>query len=451
MKKKRKIENWIVRMILVTMVVAIAYHMFSYFLRLVYQSEQASVEFQKVMELVRGKSFSLDHWLYAPVALFVKIFGIFLSNVKIYKAFILAEILINVMVVLLLYRVVVQMFEESLNRILLCLISMACYLGVPAYFFLYGGNLICSMWLLVFLLLFLMLNRKCDWVAHLDNKLPALFWKIWMILICGLSFLLVGMKSGKDYVYFIPFVMVTMAAAYWKKETTREISHIYSIVVLIMTIGLFCNNFTQTDSIFWNSMRGCYWCMSWLMVGQAIVVCKEKKEQLEIGAYSAFVIILLVINVFGLDDLIRQENRRLVESEMIFSVDYFPIYMTNVRYMQTDYTDDNETFFGSPDFMTLAELAVTYNKETVLIMADENTVTEGRWFQTLTDCKLVQMDGLNSSDETIRNKLRDEKTRYAVIFKDSRIYMLNYEALSQYAVLYENERGLIVEVSINEL
>ena len=51
-----------------------------------------------------------------------------------------------------------------------------------------------------------------------------------MILICGLSFLLVGMKSGKDYVYFIPFVMVTMAAAYWKKETTREISHIYSIM-----------------------------------------------------------------------------------------------------------------------------------------------------------------------------------------------------------------------------
>ena len=451
MKKKRKITNWIAQMILVGMVVAIAYHMFSYFLRLVYPSEQASVEFQKVMELVRGKSFSLDHWLYAPVALFVKILGIFLSNVKIYKAFILSEILINVMVVLLLYRVVVQMFEESLNRILLCLISMACYLGVPAYFFLYGGNLICSMWLLVFLLLFLMLNRKCDWIVHLDDKLPALFWKIWMILICGLSFLLVGMKSGKDYVYFIPFVMVTMAAAYWKKETTREISHIYSIIILIMTIGLLCNEFTQTDSIFWNSMRGCYWCISWLMVGQAIVVCKEKKKQLEIGAYSAFVIILLVINVFGLDDLIRQENRRLVESEMIFSVDYFQIYMTNVRYMQTDYTDDNEIFFGSSDFMTLAELAVTYDKEYVLIMADENTVTEGRWFQTLTDCKLVQMDGLNSSDETIRNKLCDEKTRYAVIFKDSRIYMLNYEALSQYAVLYENERGLIVEVSINEL
>ncbi len=450
-KTRKKNANWIYQILLILMVVAIAYHMFSYFLRLVYPSNQAAVEFQKVMELVRGQEFSLDHWLYIPIALITKMFSVFFGGVKIYKGFILAEVFVNVLVVLLLYEVNIRIFGMKMKRLTLCMISMACYLGVPAYFFLYGGNIKSSIWLMFFLILLVIWKKENEKLRLLESfsqwstNLSALFWKIWMILICSLSFLLVGRKTGKDYVYFVPFILVTMAAAYWKREVGHEISVIYAIIVLVMTIGLLCNGFMQTDSIFWNTMRVLYWCVSWFMVTQAMIIAKEKKQLLELGAFAALVVILFAINIFRLDDVIRDNNRRLVDSEPVFSVDYFPVYMTNVTYLQTNYTKAGGIFFGSSDFIALAELVSTYVREDILIMTDEITETEGCWFQALTDCKSMQIDGMNSSDDVIRKTLDDNNVRYAVIFKDSRIYMLNYDELSKYPTVFENERGIIIE------
>ena len=212
-----------------------------------------------------------------------------------------------------------------------------------------------------------------------------------------------------------------------------------------MTIGLLCNNFTQTDSVYWNTMRTLYWCVSWLMVTQAIVVTKENKQLLELGAYAALVVVLFAINIFRVDDVIRENNRRLVESEPVFSVDYFPVYMTNVTYLQTDYTKEDEIFFGSSDFIALAEFVDSYGSDDVLVITDEITETEGCWFQSLTDCKWVQIDGISSSGDVIRNTVDDNNVRYAVIFKDSRIYMLNDDELAEYLAVFDNERGMIVE------
>ena len=114
-KTRKKNANWIYQILLILMVVAIAYHMFSYFLRLVYPSNQAAVEFQKVMELVRGQEFSLDHWLYIPIALITKMFSVFFGGVKIYKGFILAEVFVNVLVVLLLYEVNIRIFGMKID------------------------------------------------------------------------------------------------------------------------------------------------------------------------------------------------------------------------------------------------------------------------------------------------------------------------------------------------
>lgn len=451
-KTGKKNTNWIYQMLLILMIVAIAYHMFSYFLRLVYPSKQAAFEFQKVMELVRGQSFSLDHWLYIPIALIIRIFSIFLSDVKIYKAFILSEIVVNILVVLLLYRVNIWMFGMKLKRLTLCLISLACYLGVPAYFFLYGGNIKSSIWLILFLILLVVWKKEnnrygglvkifCKW----RSDVPTLIWKVWMVLICSLSFFFVSMNTGKDYVYFVPFVLITMIDVYWKRKTGYLISVIYTVIVLMMTIGLLSNNFTQTDSVYWNTMRAFYWCVSWLMVTQAIVVTKENKQLLELGAYIALVVVLFAINIFRVDDVIREKNRRLVESEPVFSVDYFPVYMTNVTYLQTDYTKEDEIFFGSSDFIALAEFVDSYGSDDVLVITDEITETEGCWFQSLTDCKWVQIDGISSSGDVIRNTVDDNNVRYAVIFKDSRIYMLNDDELAEYLAVFDNERGMIVE------
>ena len=68
--------------ILACMVMFMAYHMFSFFLRLVFPSNNAANEFSSIMGMVRDKQIPFGTWTYLPIAVLVKILSIFLVKLK---------------------------------------------------------------------------------------------------------------------------------------------------------------------------------------------------------------------------------------------------------------------------------------------------------------------------------------------------------------------------------
>ena len=121
---KGKQKRWtrsdkIMCVILACMVVFMAYHMFSFFLRLVFPSNNAANEFSNIMGMIRDKQIPFGTWTYLPIAVLVKILSIFFSEAKIYKAFILVEIVINIFFIWSLYVLLIKLFGSQLKRITL--------------------------------------------------------------------------------------------------------------------------------------------------------------------------------------------------------------------------------------------------------------------------------------------------------------------------------------------
>ena len=113
--------------------------------------------------------------------------------------------------------------------------------------------------------------------------------------------------------------------------------------------------------------------------------------------------------------------------------------------LKSNYTDNDHIFYGSAEFIDLAEQAMSYSKDELLVLSDEITETDRTWFTAIADRDYVEIDGLNSTDEDISKVLREQNPEYVVIFTNSRIYMAHYEFVSGYPHIYENDRGMILE------
>lgn len=447
---KGKQKRWtrsdkIMCVILACMVVFMAYHMFSFFLRLVFPSNNAANEFSSIMGMVRDKQIPFGTWTYLPIAVLVKILSIFFSEAKIYKAFILVEILINIFFIWSLYVLLIKLFGSQLKRITLMLISVACYFGMPGYCFLYGGNLKCTIWLMVFFFLLYILYQKRIIVERIINTLPDVFWKIISVFVIVFSYLFLCRGLSNDFVYFIPIELVIMLRAFWKDKEERLLGTVYSFVVVLESFVIFAvHNEAATESVA-IGMASLYWCIMWIMVAQVIYFAKQENAIMILGAYAGFLLILLFIQISGVDEHLREERWNLVSDETIYDTEYFHIYGNNIEMLKSNYTDNDHIFYGSAEFIDLAEQAMSYSKDELLVLSDEITETDRTWFTAIADRDYVEIDGLNSTDEDISKVLREQNPEYVVIFTNSRIYMAHYEFVSEYPHIYENERGMILE------
>lgn len=441
----QKKADIIIEILLISIVVLLAYHMFSYFLRLVYAGENVADEFSTIMHIVRYGDGSISDWIYWPIVLILKIQSVFFSDIKIYKGFILIQIIINILIIWLFYHLLIRIFYHKLSVVTLFFISVGFYMGMPAYCFLCGNSIKGSMGLILFLVSIIIAYQILRWYRKIWNILPNIIWKGMAIVsgIAATAFLCVGF--GGDFVYFVPVVAIVIVEAYWRGSINKFLCTIYMIVILIEGLIMFAIGAGEIDTSLKLTMASFYWCVSWLIVAQAIVVVKKKKQVLELGVYGGLLLVLLLLQVFEVDDKIRENHRDLVRDEEIFAADYFGIYGANINYIKTDYTDESSIFFGSAEFIDLAEQAMSYSKDELLVLSDEITETDRTWFTAITDRDYVEIDGLNSTDEDISKVLREQNPEYVVIFTNSRIYMAHYEFVSGYPHIYENDRGMILE------
>lgn len=444
--KKIAIKNYIgAFFILFINVCFLAIHMYSYFIRLVFKNENAANEFMIVTDLVQGKFKELKSVFFFPSAIITWLSSFVFSDVEIYKGFIISEVLLFVFEIIFFYLTINILFSKSneKSKIKFLVVSIIYFYGMPAYRFLSGGYIVSTIETILSMILILILNyfhgKLCE--IKLNSNIRKILFGIGIIL--TVNFFNTNVPS--EFIFFMPIIMFVLFETIWKQKTSGL------LILVQQTINLFAiivQYMMKSDGIYQTikvTILSVYWMVCLMLAVQAIHIVKKNKCIIEAKSYLFLILILLVLQISCVQEKIKVERPEMIQ-DIDGQAKYFNIINYNVDLIKTDYTSDDKIFFGSADFIELAQYAKAISDNQVSIFSDEITTTEGTWFSAISGKHEIRMDGLNCTEQDILNALTDTKSEYVVIFSDSRIYMLHYDFLMNYKVYYQNDKGIILRI-----
>lgn len=170
--RKKKIQKVFWRLsdvlslvLLAAFVLAISYHLFSYWMRLSYANSDPANHFKFAMTVLKtGKVESIYFSAFID-AMFIELLSPFLALAKYYKAFIVADIFMHIMEICMFYVLLLTISDKKIVRILAPFLSICYFFGYPAYSYMTGGFVYWSNGVMILILIIyalLLLERYPD-------------------------------------------------------------------------------------------------------------------------------------------------------------------------------------------------------------------------------------------------------------------------------------------------
>lgn len=477
-------------------------HIFSYNMRLVYTNSDPAVHFTKAMEIVRSQDVNSMYFNHLQNAIFIELFMPFLETIKLYKAFLLANSVSNLIIVVFFFVMISEYASDKVMKVIIPIITILFYAGYPLntymrYGFAYYGV---GVLLIAFTMHMLKLslqeeNKKsrnilffffalgCVNVAlcymllapptylgvlivfivnwkqkHKDVSLKKLFVRLGIVVVTlGILLLLVM------YQYFGGSVEYLMKALGTGGGTYIDLygDFIFFIPVLIYVVG--DKNYKaklQVAFLFLCSFLIC-------MLVEAILMCTSILSVYYFAKlYYPIWMIIFVLIVQVLSESKGQTRRLLLSYGSVFLLISIvsllqwdekiyinmginvevgvPIYSSNMERFYEDF----ESIKFPEERLELYEYVIEDMQEVesaILLLAESDAYNELRWYEGMTGQRAYFYQLEYVFDEVLNNMEKDG-VEYAVLLMDKHFYLNNQVYFDSLDRVYENSIGCIVKM-----
>ncbi len=440
------IKSEIAGVLLITAVtILVTVHMFGWGLKLQYANLQAAEHFNDIMKYIRGAEQTQVGLSGIFQILVIEWWMPFFPAAKLYKAYILANFLIQLTEGLLFYAVILLLGKKKIIRYLAPMVTIAYLFGYPFYFYLTGG--VGSLSLRNSFLLSLLLCYQQMELAkghRMGRPVTIRIWAAGAAVLAAVLLLYQTFGSGAhqdtvfasmygELIFFVPAVIYAGAILIRKKDAREAADRL----AVSMMIGAFAA--TIIAYISWNAgwitndnyyqNYAMLWLFGWLAAVFAFRLSAERKELVPYLSYTGMIAILAILVLSGTADKIASSAMDL----NYVTKGFFSLYRYNQTCINEDYTDYE--VWNREELALINEMEQKKEKVPVLTESRYRQV----WYDALTG---------NESEEFLMNqtelpemiKKLDENRITGVLFvKDEVAYQQSEAFFDAYAKQEENE------------
>ena len=426
---------------------------------------------------------------YTNVGIIFKILNPYIGTVNLYKAYILFEAFMFILVGIVFYMILEKYLKSTKSKILTLIFVIIYVLGYPLNAWIYGFHYLILGILFVEMIIYLCINQD---KINLANHIILLFFANF-----GLIF---SYSLFCPFVYFAEFLYFIFN---YKQDKDKAKLFIYILIVLSLTgiIGVTylilpnigkIGGFIALDGVLYKNLWSNFVLFIPFTIFEIYKNIKDKKISFEnilfdllliymlflfigtkIGKCSEYYfeknyfilwLMLSILNVKGMVRLIEGKKEQFIV--VAYTIIYLVLFFINVQTKQTYVTNENDdnisnlmeiftfnnTMINAPDaaFVTRNELKLyesmekiingnweKYKEDEILFITDP---TQERWIQSLTGYKNILFDNYAYA---VQN-LKENNYKYIIISKNRSRYKqmkeyINYNMLELICEIDEGE------------
>ncbi|MFI3213929.1 MAG: hypothetical protein R3Y24_11350 [Eubacteriales bacterium] len=483
---------------------ALSIWIFSYNMRLVYTTGDPANHFKLAMDVVNSNKVSGMYFNHLQNAIFIELFQPFLAYLKLYKAFLFANIVINYILLIFFYIVISEFVISRLMKIIAPIICILFYAGYPLNLFVRWGfayfttgvllvaftvytlqlyvketdkntrailmvglilgcinTALCYMilapatYLGVFIVLLAIWKRD-----HAKNELYKPMIKIAGIVIFVFAILLMVMiqyfggsieyllkalgTGGTTYMEFFADFVFLMPAVLYFCISSRFKERIQ--VPFLFFVGYFTCAVVEFLLVYYTDILSTYYFTKvyfplWMLVFIILVQVIQESRGEARKLILAYNGIFLVVAVISLLQIDVKVSARMGWN----TTASIPIYQVNMGYLYQDF----EELKFSEDILALYEYVLEQDKEVTFVGSDSGSksLTAGNWYAAMTGEEKDYYSRAEHSLEMNLEDLEEKGVEYGlVLFLEGGYYDRYKDYFDSLERIYENNAGCLVKL-----
>lgn len=493
-------------LILTILFVILFVHLFSLDLRLCYLNSDIASHFNFANSLVEGNNDNVGiMYLTALInATIINIAKPVLEQVYYYKPFIIGDAFINWFGLMMFYVLLTHFVRKKSIKRFHAIFSVLFFLGFPIYSYMIGGFVYWSLGVTFICFLIYLLDVYAK--NHELRKGIAILVVLSLAAI-GMSYVLfvpyvflasficfvnIFVKEGKLFakenvflllkIYIIPFLFILIGLLIWfasgqvnlgslrvdggiyanlysdflpllpfvlfgifcMSKTEKQSSQIFLVIIAItIAFMLVCCHMGLISRYYYYKMYYPIWTLFWVEAVIALEHLVEKKEKFAL-CYIAMCVVVFALQSTAIEEKIVEKNAKMQTVEADFTI--FPIYRFMSPFIESGFAPhDGEEIIDAYQYVINQSQDNGEITNFIPCVTSDDYQGDCYWYSAITRNNsfnyfiLIRQQGL--SDDVLR-KLETEVEQF-FMFKDSVVYLENYDKLQKYDVEFENSVGVV--------
>lgn len=502
-------KNGIALFIVIVPVIGIAIYCFGIQLNLNYGAVDPARYMQYATELLQTKRVSGEFMTTLLNATFIEFFQPFLPAVSYYRAVVLADIVIHILSSAMFWLLVSHINHGKLKwcNALLTLFYFAgyplynlCYGSffhwvdgmLMTMFLVYGAwilteekvshdkgivillagafGLLCFYPFLFVIVGPMLLPDTVIWIAKNVKKMPrkqCILFCVLIVVVLGIGALIAGQRIGHsldgffhalsaeeglayrepymDFLLFVPVFLTLLGQLHRHKKENRIIARMIIAASIFTTIWLVAYLTTDMVSYYYYRVYYVLWFLAWIMTAQVISIMARERKVFEIGVYSIFCGIVVLIGITGFNEKLWLLDDMMYLDEEHRHTSLTPLYEFNAKALQSNY----KAILNEEELQICSYVIENFEDESVPVVNSTYSVMQMEWYRGITGQLFPSFiyDTRYYPIWTVLNCLQEMQVKHFTIFKGDPIYERYFpEIFSNYQVVTENESAVIFEV-----
>lgn len=479
-------------LILFTMFSLLSVYIFNWELEWTYMNSDPAVHFKNAMEVYRNKKLNGMFFTSLFNSRIIEFFSCFLEEVKLYKAYIIADIFINFIESVFFFAIMHKNVMTKRDKFFLPISYFLFWMGYPLFSYVVGGynywgiGVVYCLYIVYWLERYVneVENRKwiiviiclgCFYVSisymffvpfvfgavfvivlktHINLKFKIVeFMKLRvLIFLCLVCFALyycfwgyfggnivsvlraVGISGGRvevfdPFLYMIPVLIVCLK---YKEDVSVDVLRI-SIIVLIVNSILFglLGLLGIISPYYYGKLYYPLWCCLWTWI------CRNLSKMNKYDMYYyAFLVLVSVGSIFLIEEKIENIRKGYIVNNEI------ELYSYNMEVLCDRSWDDN---LFTAEKQELYSYVMDEIDERVIMLDNESLPHDVYFYEAITGDMSAQYCWWQNDDELFE-KLESDDISYILVLNNGQFVEKNEDRLKNYQIVKENSGGCIYQI-----
>lgn len=180
-----------------------------------------------------------------------------------------------------------------------------------------------------------------------------------------------------DFLFFVPVFICFLGALHRHKKENRMIARmlITASAFTAVWLVLFLNGYLV--AYYYYRVYYVIWLLAWLMVGQTIHLMVKEKKAFEIKAYAGFMVVVLCISLFGVNEKLWKLDERFYLNESQRDVSLCPLYTFNAKELSVE----SKLTLSEAELDLYSYVIENYGYEEAPMVASVYTAMQSDWYR----------------------------------------------------------------------